>query len=93
MLDAEEWKIALEIYKGHPVNALNLSFQLLAIKQSLECGSKGIPDAIEGLELAIEILYPHTNFHKLGQKLFRRKLEGVLTTKQEELISQLGVKI
>ena len=93
MFDAEEWKIALEVYKGHPANALSLSFQLIAIKQSLERGSKGISDAVEGLELAIETLYPHTNFHKLGQKLFRRKIEGVLTTKQEELIRQLGVKI
>ena len=93
MLDAEEWKIAVEIYKGHSTNALNLSFQLIAIKQSLERGSKGIPDAIEGLELAIASLYPHTNFHKLGQRLFRRKMEGALTTKEEDLISKLGVKI
>jgi hypothetical protein len=73
MLDPEEWKIAVEIYKGHPADALNLAFQLIAIKQSLERGSKGIPDALEGLELAIVGLYPHTNFHKLGQRLFHRK--------------------
>ena len=73
MLDAENWKVALEIYKGHPINALSLSFQLIAIRQSLDRRSKGVPDALEGLELAIETLYPHTNFHKLGQKLFRRK--------------------
>lgn len=93
MLDAEEWKIAVEIYKGHPANALNLSFRLIAIKQSLERGSKGIADAIEGLELAIASLYPHTNFHKLGQRLFRRKIKGTLTTKEEELIGKLGMKI
>ena len=92
MLDTEEWKIALEIYKGHPANALNLAFQLIAIRQSLERGNKGIPDAIEALDLAIDTLYPHTNFHRLGQRLFKRKIEGTLTTKQEDLIGKLGVK-
>lgn len=47
----------------------------------------------EGVELVIEALYLHTNFHKLGQKLFRRKIESVLTTKQEDSISKLSVKI
>jgi len=93
MLEPENWKIVFEVYKGHPSHALNLSFQLIAIKQSLERGGKGIPDAIEGLELAIAILYLHTNFHKLGQRLFRRKIEGTLTPKQEELIGKLGMKL
>lgn len=93
MLETDEWKIAVEIYKGHPAHALNLSFQLIAIKQSLERGRRGIPDAIEGLDLAIASLYAHTNFHKLGQRLFRRKIEGVLTTREEELIRKLGVKL
>lgn len=93
MLDAEDWKVALELYKEHPVTALFLAYQLIAIKQSLERGSKGIPDAVEGLELAIETLYLHTDFHTLGQRLFRLKLAGTLTTKQEELIIKLGGKI
>lgn len=83
MLDTTEWKIALQIYKGHPSDALNLAFQLIAIRQSLERGNKGIPDAIKALDLAVETLYPHTNFHKLGRRLFQ----------QEDLIGKLGVKL
>lgn len=93
MLEAENWKVVLDLYKGHPVLALLLAYQLMAIKQSLQRGQKGIPEAIAGLELAIEGLYPHTDFHEMGHKLFRVTIEGRLTTKQEELINKLGVKM
>jgi hypothetical protein len=54
MLDSEQWKIVLKVYAGQPVAALTLAYQLIAIKQSLEQGTKGIPDAITGLDLAID---------------------------------------
>ena len=92
MLDAENWKIVFETYKRHPIPALLLAHQLAAIRQSLARGRKGIPEAIAGLNLAIDGLYPHTTFHEMGQNLYRRTIEGTITPKQEELISKLGVK-
>lgn len=89
MLEAENWKIVFETYKGHPIPALLLAHQLMAVKQSLQRGRKGIPEAIEGLDLAIDSLYPHTDFHRLATKLYRRTIEGTITPKQEELISKL----
>ena len=68
MLDAENWKIVFKVYAGHPLLALTLAYQLIAVKQSLERGQKGIPDAIAGLDLAIEGLYQHTDFHKMARK-------------------------
>jgi hypothetical protein len=62
MLEAENLKIALERYDGHPIPALLLAHQLMAIKQSLERGPNGIPDALNGLDLAIEILFPVHRF-------------------------------
>jgi hypothetical protein len=93
MLDAEQWKIVLKVYAGHPISALTLAYQLIAIKQSLQRGQKGIPDAIAGLELAIEALYLHTDFHKMGHKMFHRTIEGSLKHEQEEKLRQLGVKL
>jgi hypothetical protein len=49
MLEAENWAIALELYRGHPIPALLLARQLNAIKQCLQQGRKGVPDAIGGL--------------------------------------------
>jgi hypothetical protein len=84
MLDAKDWEIVLQVYKGHPISALGLAQQLIAIKQSLERGRKGIPDAIKDVELAIETLFPHTQFHKMGHKFYRRTIEGKVTPQQQE---------
>ena len=93
MLDPEQWELVLKVYVGHPVAALTLAYQLIAIKQSLQRGPKGIPEAIAGLDLAIEALYTHTDFHKMGRKFFQRTIEGNLKPKQEEILRKLGVKI
>ena len=93
MLVPKEWKIVFEVYARDPNSALALAHQLIFIQQSLMRGRKGVTEAIEALELAIEALYPHTNFHKMAHKLYRRSLEGTLTRKEEELISKLRVRI
>lgn len=93
MLDAEQWKIVLKVYAGHPTSALTLAYQLIAIKQSLQRGNKGIPDAIAGLDLAIEGLYSHTDFHKMAHKFYHLTIEGTLKPKQEERLRELGVKL
>jgi len=84
MLDAKDWQIVLEVYKGHPISALGLAQQFIAIKQSLERGRKGVPDARKALEVAIESLFPHTEFHKMGHRFYRRTIEGKTTPKQQE---------
>jgi len=93
MLDAEQWEIVLKVYAGHPVAALTLAYQLIAIKQSLQRGNKGIPDAIAALNLAIDSLFPHTDFHKMAHKFYLRTIEGRLNPQQEEKLRELGVKV
>jgi len=93
MIEAENWKLALKLYEGHPSSALALAYQLIAIKQCLERGKRGIPDAIVGLDMAIESLYRHTDFNKMGHRLYHRTIEGVLKPNQEELLRKLGVKL
>ena len=56
MLDPEQWEMVLQVYAGHPVPALTLAYQLIEIKRSVKRGQKGIPDAIAGLDLAVEAL-------------------------------------
>jgi hypothetical protein len=65
----------------------------MALRQSLERGRKGIPDALEGLDLAIDGLFEHTDFYKVSRKLYRQRLEGTLKTKQEQKLRELGVKL
>lgn len=92
MLDTENWKIVFEVYAGRPIPALLLAHQLTTIRQSLERGRKGIPEAIKGLDLAIESLFPHTDFHRVGRKLYRQRIEGTIKPKDEETLRKLGVK-
>ena len=88
MLEAESWKIVFKVYAERPIAALTLAYQLIAVKQSLRRGRKGIAEAIAELDLAIESLYPHTDFYKIGSELYRRTIEGTITPKQEELVSE-----
>ena len=84
MLEAENWKIALERYEGHPIPALLLAHQMMAIRHCLKRGK--VPDAIAGLDLAIEAFYPHTDFHNISYKLYLRRLEGIIKPDQEEML-------
>jgi len=93
MLDAEQWEIVLKVYAGHPVAALTLAYQLIEIKQSLQGGKKGVPDAITALDLAIEGLYPHTDFYKMGHKFYHRTIKGNLNPEHEDRLRKLGVKL
>lgn len=93
MLDPEDWKIALKVYAGHSISALGLAQQLTAIRQSLESGHKGIPDAIAGLNLAIDGLFDHTDFNKVSRKFYRQRLDGKLRSKQENKLRELGMKL
>lgn len=52
--------------------------------------AKGIPDAIAGLDLAIDALYSHTDFYKMGRKFYHRTIEGNLKPEQEENYVSLG---
>ena len=89
MLEAASWKSVFKVYAEHPTSALVLAYQLIAVKQALRRGGKGIAVAIADLELAIESLYQHTEFYKIGHKLYRRTIEGTITPTEEELVSKL----
>jgi hypothetical protein len=93
MLDPEDWKIVLKVYAGHSILALGLAQQLTAIRQSLESGRKGIPDAIDALNLAIDGLFEHTDFQKVSRKFYRQRLDGKLRPKQENKLRELGMKL
>jgi hypothetical protein len=63
MLEAENWKIAVSLYKDHPIPALLLAHQLTAIKQCLQRGRKGISDAIGSGSIRIHSPLPHAAIH------------------------------
>jgi hypothetical protein len=68
----------LQVYARHPGPALTLAYQLIEIKRSLKRGQKGIPDVIAGLDLAVEALYPHTDFDNMGRTFFSEQSKAGL---------------
>ena len=92
-LDAEDWQIAFEVYEGHPIDAFSLAHKLIAVQQCLQGERKRIPDAVTVLDQAVDTLYEHTEFRSVSHELFRAAVEGRITTEQEALIRELGIRI
>jgi hypothetical protein len=90
-LDPEDWQIALEPYEGEPQSALALGINLIELKRRIT--ALNMHDALEAIDVAIDCLYNHSDFHSVGRGLFESAIEGKLTTDKESLLRQLGVEI
>src|SRR4051812_20094840 len=91
-LDTEDWEIAFEPYGADSSAALTLSFNLMVLKAYLAVEPLQLEEALEGLDRALEAIYPYTQFHRVSYKLFRNVVEGKMTLEQEELLKKLGIK-
>jgi hypothetical protein len=90
-LDSEDWRIALQPYEGEPQAALALGINLVELKRRIS--DLDMHDALEAIDVAIDCLYSHSDFHSVGRGLFVSAIEGNLTTDKESLLRQLGVEI
>jgi len=50
------------------------------------------PLAIETLDLAMEVLFPFTEFHDTSFDLFIRFTEGKLTKEEGQMLNALGIR-
>ena len=90
-LDAEDWQIALAPYEGNPQAALTLGIHLVELKRRIS--ALHMHDALDAIDVAIDCLYSHSDFHTVGRGLFESAIEGKLTADKESLLRQLGVEI
>ena len=91
-LDTEDWQLAFEPYEGHPGNALTLGFNLVVLKSYLSNKPIMAHKAVEALDLAMEVLFQHTQFHEVAYGLFHKLIEGQLTLEEEGLLKSLGLR-
>ena len=91
-MDQEDWKLAFESYEGHPRAALRLGFNLAILRAYLDAQTIKCRHAIEVLDLALETLFPYTQFHSASFSLFTRLTEGKLTYDEEQMLNALGIK-
>jgi len=90
--DVEDWEIAFEPYEGKPYAALQLGFNFAVLRTHLEGQLFKCPHVIEALDLAMEVLFPYTDFHSTSFDLFVRLTEGKLTPVEEQMLTALGIE-
>ena len=91
LTDVDDWKAAFEPYEDDPSSALSLGFKLAMLRAYLDAQTIKCQHAIEVLDLALEVLFPHTEFHDASFDLFIRLVEGRLTYEEGEMLKALGV--
>src|ERR1044072_8530424 len=90
--DSEDWQIVLEPYFAHPETALGLARRFAAIRQCLKAKPANVLQAIHSLDLAIEVLFEHTQFYSGAYELYQTMIEGRADRAHETLAESLGVK-
>jgi len=92
LVDPEDWALALEPYKGNPSAALNLGFNLAALRIELDGLLIKSQPVIDALDDAIGVLFHFTDFHDASYDLFIRLTEGKLTRDEEQMLNALGIE-
>ena len=91
-LDHEDWQDAFEPYAGQTDAALMLGFNFKVLLSYLTVEPIAIELAVEGIERAIDALYPHTQFHQMCHEMFLKVVGGELTLEEEETLKKMGLK-
>jgi len=90
-LDREDWNIVFAAYTEYPILAFILAQHLHSVKELIQGTPENIAEAIAGLDRAIEVLMPHTNFRDAGRKVYMLAVAGTLSTEQEAKLRELGL--
>ena len=91
-LDADDWEIALAPYEGNAGAALSFGFRLMVLKKYLRADPHKVQEAIAALDLAVEVLFRHTQIHDLSLELFRKIIEGDLTFEEDQKLRAMGIE-
>lgn len=86
LADDETWKAVLEPALCTDAAAVEVLARLLfRIKEAIDSGPAGAVWASQTLLSGIELMYLHTNAHKVARKLYLLSLQGNLTPQDEPL--------
>lgn len=92
-MEREDWELAFEPFEGHAYAALRMGFNIATIRKDLNGLLLKSRPVMETLDLAMEVLFPFTDFHKASFDLFLKFTDGKLTFEEEEMLKALGIKI
>ena len=92
LVDRDDWEIAFTPFEEKPYAALRLGWNLATLRTDLEGQLFKPQSVVEALDLAMEVLFPYTSFHRASFDLFIRLVENKLTFEEEQMLNALGVK-
>ena len=78
-IDRDDWDVALEPYEGKPYEALMLGYNLAIMRTHLDSQLLKSRSVIKALDLAVEALFPYTDFHLASFAMFIKYTQGKLT--------------
>ena len=90
-LDIEDWELAFAPYHHHFSAALNMGYCLMIMKAYLVLQPPKIQEVLEGIDHAIEALYPYTQLHGVCHDMYIKLIGGALTLEEEETLKKLGL--
>jgi hypothetical protein len=91
-MECSDWELAFEPLKGDAFAALRMSFNIRQVRNYLDAQLFKPRPVMEALDLAMEVLFPYTDFHKASFDLFLKYTVAGLTFQEEEMLRALGVK-
>lgn len=92
LVDLEDWALSFEAYRERPYNALQLGFNLAALRIELDGMLIKSQSVINALDDAMGVLFHYTDFHDASYDLFIKLTEGKLTLDEEQMLNALGIK-
>jgi hypothetical protein len=92
LVERDQWELAFEPFVGETYAALRLGFNFAMLRKYYDTRLIKSEPVMEALDLAIEVLFPYTDFHETSFDLFTRLTEGKLTHEEEQMLHALGMK-
>ena len=91
LVERELWEQAFEPFEGEHYAALRLGFNFAMLRNYYEGQLIKHPPVLESLDLAMEVLFPYTEFHNASFDLFLKFTDGELTFEEEQMLNALGI--
>ena len=91
-MDRHDWEIAFEPLEGTGYAAIRMGFNIRTLRKYLDAQPFKPRPVMEALDLALEVLFPLTEFHKASFDLFLKSVDCELTFEEEQMLNALGVK-
>jgi len=92
-MDREDWELAFEHFKGTGYTAIKMGQNLRMLYKYLDTQLFKPRPVMEALDLALEVLFPLTEFHKTTFDLFLKSVDCELTFEEEQMLRALGIKL